>query len=231
MHLVEVEGQKPFVRNGFKCVIVDFEVDRLGLDEDLFRRCWEVNFRPYFRLTILSVGNEGSLDEVVVKGAGEPAFIAFGWKTVERIGEVGGNFGITVRRKQGLKAIGSGFSWVVGDTGFEPDRDDGIRSVIEQLGGQQDGVGCALLNNRVGEQIVHALSDAFVGRFPVDEVAANRTNLSHVNPVVSLELTTNDIPANITHSLSLARGNFHTCNWHVLHRARWASGGCCMRSL
>ncbi len=226
MHFVEVQRQQAFVRNGFERIIVDFEIDGLGLDEDLFRRRREVDFRPCFRLTVVSVGDEGALDEVVVKGPGQPTLIAFGWKAVERIGEVGGNLGSAVRRKQGLEAVGRRFSWVVGDTGFEPDRDDGVRSVLKQLGRQQDGVGCALFDDRVGKQVVHALSDMFVGRFPVDEVAADRPNVDHVNPVIGLELTANDIPAHITHSFSLARGHFHTCNWHALHRARWASGGC-----
>ena len=89
MHFIEVEGQQPFVRNGFKRAIVDFKIDRLGCDEDLFRRCREVNFRPRFRLAIRSVGDEGAFDEGVVQGAGQPGFVAFRGKAVERIGEVG----------------------------------------------------------------------------------------------------------------------------------------------
>ena len=78
------------------------------------------------RLTFLSVSDEGSLDEIVVKGAGQPTFVAFGWKSVERIGEVGGNLGATVRGKEGLESVGCRFSWVVSDAGFEPDRDDSV---------------------------------------------------------------------------------------------------------
>ena len=131
VHFIEVEGQQPFVRNGFKRAIVDFKIDRLGCDEDLFRRCREVNFRPRFRLAVRSVGDEGAFDEGVVQGAGQPGFVAFRGKAVERIGEVGGNLGATVCGKQCLESIGSSFSWVVGDTGFEPDRDDSVRSAIK----------------------------------------------------------------------------------------------------
>ena len=182
-------------------------------------------------MTGISVCNEGSLDEVVVKRARQPTFIAVGRKTEESIGEVGGNLGVTVRGKECQKSISSGFSRVVSDAGFESDRDDSVRYGVKHIGREKDGVGCALFDDGVGKEIVHALGDGFVRCFAVYEVAANRPYLSHINAVVGLQLTTNDVATNVAHSFPLTRGDFHTCNWHVVHRARWAKRGCSMRSL
>ena len=45
---------------------------------------------------------------------------------------------------------------------------------------------------------------------------------SNINAVVGHQLPSNNIAANIPHTFALAWRDFYTCNWHVVHRARWA---------
>ena len=69
-----------------------------------------------------------------MQGSGQPCYVAIGRKAVECVGEVRGDFRFTVVRKEGQKTVGGGFAGVVGDAGFEPDRDDCVGRSVKHIG-------------------------------------------------------------------------------------------------
>ena len=82
----------------------------------------------------ISVGRQSTLDEVVVQGSGQPRYIAFGREIVECVGEIGSDFRITVVREKGQKTVGGSFAGIIGDAGFEPDRDDRVGRSVKHIG-------------------------------------------------------------------------------------------------
>ena len=231
VHFVQVEGEKPFGGNGFQRGVIDLEVDGLRFNEHLFGWGRETQFRPSLGLTIASGGHQGPFDEVVVECPGKPRFIAVVRKAVENIGQVGGDFGFGVRWKQRQETVGGGFPWVVGHAGLEADRDDGVRCIGEHTGGEENGVRGALFDDGVGEQVVDTICDGVGRGLTLNEVAADRPDMGNVHVVVGLELSAHDIASNVSHTFPLTGRDLNTSDWHVLHRARWAGGGCSMRSL
>ena len=69
-----------------------------------------------------------------MQGSGQPRYVAFGRKAVECVGEVRGDFRFPVVRKEGQKTVGSSFAGIVGDAGFEPDRDDCVGRSVKHIG-------------------------------------------------------------------------------------------------
>ena len=66
--------------------------------------------------------------------SGQPGYVAFGRDIVECVGKIGSDFRIGVVRKKGQKTVGGGFAGVVGDAGFEPDRDDCVGRSVKHVG-------------------------------------------------------------------------------------------------
>ena len=69
-----------------------------------------------------------------MQGSGQPGYVAFGREIVECVGEIGRDFRISVVREKGQKTVGGSLAGIVGDAGFESDRDDRVGRSVKHVG-------------------------------------------------------------------------------------------------